>query len=98
VNFEKLKVISGTINGNVFCISNDFNCRIRPERRLRDADRDLLATAKFLVSHCTTIAVDIQLYVINLYHLLVLYRSIAYAAQHSEIAAGGAPRWYQCGV
>jgi len=30
-------------------VSNYFYCRIRPERLLCDAERDLLAIAKFLV-------------------------------------------------
>ena len=35
-------------------VSNSFYCRIRPERLLYDAERDLLAIAKFFVDNFKT--------------------------------------------
>jgi len=36
-------------NGRTSYVSNNFCCRIRPERLLFDAERDLLAMAEFSV-------------------------------------------------
>ena len=38
-------------NGRTSHVSDYFCCRIRPEEQLHDAQRDLLAIAKFLVLH-----------------------------------------------
>jgi len=47
--FETRCMYEVSYNGQMSYASNYFYCRIRPEGLLRDAERDLLAIAKFLV-------------------------------------------------